>query len=389
MSMDMKTFLETVKGSEVSGRVDKALAILAKVEILSPEDFVDTTKDSIERSFGTSITAGTFGFIGRALTKANVMYAEPTMAPSTPVGGGFPSSGNAPQPAELAAAVTNAVVAVLGKKEIPKVHVNLDDAIDKLKLSGLPQALWPKSWAVDVLATEAARMVKKGINVPFVFCDLKHFLPSWADTGMGDEPPSDDEEGSKLLVKQGKSLDIVRWQAAFDKYALGVAAVAQMNLVSALAHKDICMAVALRAPLSEPPRKAQLGVIYDETARRLWSQRAASGEHGFEVNIAAMAFDPAILRQAEATYDSFRAIAGFGKGPGKGKDKSKGLQCYKCGVFGHIAPDCKEQAQGVGNGKAKGKGKDKQCFKCGGYGHVKSECRQGLKRTADGAAKGW
>ena len=44
MSMDMKAFLETVKGAEVQGRVDKALAILTRVEILSPEDFVDTTK---------------------------------------------------------------------------------------------------------------------------------------------------------------------------------------------------------------------------------------------------------------------------------------------------------------------------------------------------------
>ena len=269
------------------------------------------------------------------------------------------------------------------------MHINLDDAMEKLNLKGLAQPLWPKSWAVDVLATEAARMTKKGIRMPFVFCDLKHFLHPWADTGMGDEPPSDDE-GSKLMVKQGKSLDIVRWQAAFDKYALGVAAVAQLSYVSALAHKDVCKAVSLRAPLSDPPRKAQLGVIYDEAARRLWSQRSASGEHGFDVNIVAMAFDPTILRQAEATYDSFKSI--FGKGFGKGKGKGKGPQCFKCREFGHIAPDCKafgNPAQAFGNGKAKGKGKDKQCFQCGEYGHMKADCRKGLKRNAEGAAKGW
>ena len=38
------------------------------------------------------------------------------------------------------------------------------------------------------------------------------------------------------------------------------------------------MAMALRAPLSDPSRKAQLGVVYDEAARRLWSQQSASGE---------------------------------------------------------------------------------------------------------------
>ena len=33
MALDMKAFLETVKGAEVQGRVDKALAILTRVKI--------------------------------------------------------------------------------------------------------------------------------------------------------------------------------------------------------------------------------------------------------------------------------------------------------------------------------------------------------------------
>ena len=206
------------------------------------------------------------------------------------------------------------------------------------------------------LASEAARLLKKGIGRPFVFCDLKLFLPPWAQDGKPDEPASDDEDACKLVHKHSKNLDIVRWQAA---------------------------SVALRAPLAEVPRKSMLGVIYDETARKLWKQRSFSGECGFDVNVVAKTFDPAVLRQAEATYDAFRSSAAGAKGLGKSKSK---VQCYKCGGFGHVATDCKMDNKGKGGGKGN---KDKQCYKCGRVGHLAADCRQRLKRSADGSAKTW
>ena len=50
-------------------------------------------------------------------------------------------------------------------------------------------------------------------------------------------------------------------------------------------------------------RHAKLGLIYDFTARQTWSERAAAGAPGFDIEVAARALDPVILRQAEQEFD--------------------------------------------------------------------------------------
>ena len=53
---DMRIFLESVAGADAPGRLDKAMNVLAKVEIMCPEDFVDTTKKRTSRAHpGSSI----------------------------------------------------------------------------------------------------------------------------------------------------------------------------------------------------------------------------------------------------------------------------------------------------------------------------------------------
>ena len=128
--------------------------------------------------------------------------------------------------------------------------------------------------------------------------------------------------------------------ATAARYAVAAAATQQLRYTSALCHKMICLQarggprdpqrsaararergkVAQNAPLKD--RRASLGLIYDETARRTWSERAAAGVAGFEaraplraarsrcglaaarqVNAAACAFNEEILRAAEAEYD--------------------------------------------------------------------------------------
>ena len=46
---------------------------------------------------------------------------------------------------------------------------------------------WPRQESVDKLATEVRRLREKGVRVPFVYVDLKQFIPSW----MRDEPARD------------------------------------------------------------------------------------------------------------------------------------------------------------------------------------------------------
>ena len=406
MSLDMNLaeFLATVSGGEVEGRVHKCVAILKKVEVFSPYDLVKLTAEVVERASETNMSSGMWGFVARAIELADDLHlaSKPQVAPA----------------ADLSRAIAT-LDPYGGKKEEPKVHVNVATEVDKLKLQGLPQPFWPKPSAVDAVANEAARLTKRGIAEPFVYVDIKTFVPPWAEVpkpAAGDavatdaaelsEDECDQSKGFHALAavlqrgmggppaKNRRRLDIVRWQAAFDKLALGCAMVPhQLSYTAALAHKDICMKVALQAPLGSKPRRAALGVIYDEVARKAWAERAAAGEHNFDVCRAAQLLDDGLLRQAEVIFDAAAKApnsAGDGaKAAGKssGGGSSKGaVQCYRCGGWGHVASDCQK-------GAAKGKGKGGVvCYNCGKSGHKSPDCtlpKSGVKRNADGSQKAY
>ncbi|XP_058741409.1 uncharacterized protein LOC131613785 [Vicia villosa] len=65
-------------------------------------------------------------------------------------------------------------------------------------------------------------------------------------------------------------------------------------------------------------------------------------------------------------YDDKRKQAGFGKKPSLG-GSSTPLKCFKCGVEGHKAAECKKEVT--------------TCFKCGKYGHIATNCRGGSNVT--------
>ena len=64
------------------------------------------------------------------------------------------------------------------------------------------------------------------------------------------------------------------------------------------------MSVGLTAPLGPVPRRAGLAPIYDEVCRKNWADRSHAGEHGFNVNVAALALDRVLLKHAEDIYDA-------------------------------------------------------------------------------------
>ncbi len=392
LEMDLADFLATVRGGVVEGRVQKCVAILKKGEVFNPYDLVKTSAEVVERASETTLSSGMFGFVARAIEKADDLHlaAKPQVSP---------------------AADLSKVIASIdgGRKEEPKVHVDLAAEVDKLKLQGLPQPFWPKSSAVDAVATEVARLMKRGIAEPYVYVDIKTFVPAWADLQQTDavdlsEDECDQSKGFQALAavlqrgmggtpaKHRKRLDIVRWQAAFDKLALGCATVPhQLSYPAAVAHKDICMRVALQAPLKDC--RAALGVVYDEVARKSWAERKAVGEHNLDVCRAAQCLDDALLRQAEAIFDVAKtANSGGGgakatsKGSGGGNGKGGAVRCYKGGGWGHVASACRK-----GAAKAKGKG-DLVCYNCGKVGHKSPDCtmpKSGVKRHADGSQKAY
>ncbi|XP_058746080.1 uncharacterized protein LOC131618950 [Vicia villosa] len=65
-------------------------------------------------------------------------------------------------------------------------------------------------------------------------------------------------------------------------------------------------------------------------------------------------------------YDDKRKQAGFGKKPSWG-GSSNSPKCFRCGVEGHKAAECKKEVT--------------TCFKCGKYGHIATNCRGGSNVT--------
>ena len=91
-------------------------------------------------------------------------------------------------------------------------------------------------------------------------------------------------------------------------------------------HKDNCLRVAARAGLKSGPagrRKHWLAVVFDETCRKAWADRAYA-ESDFDINEAACKLDTDLLQIAEDKFDSIceenrKNLSPNPKGNGKGK----------------------------------------------------------------------
>ena len=235
---------------------------------------------------------------------------------------------------------------IAAQEETPET-INIGVRLPLVHLDGLDQQFWPRAAAANWLAAEVAKAKKRGVQKPFVLVDLAKFLPPWA----GKAQPDEDEEMSKEAKDLAKALrgsadgparaDLLPWtpwHLAYDGRVFlqararsrwsgmsaprevrdrrgGFAADVVRDLDVSQAHR--LAGRAQRAPVGEARsllgwsrngcsvarRHAKLGLIYDFTARQTWSERAAAGAPGFDIEVAARALDPVILRQAEQEFD--------------------------------------------------------------------------------------
>ena len=260
------------------------------------------------------------------------------------------------------------------KKDNPKVHVNVAERLKETSLDSLPQTCWPPGVVTDALATEASQLQKLGVVKPFVFVDLRKYVPAWCadvQTGAQDflEHRAHDADGDSMLqlakvlenrneaTKPKRLLSIFQWGIAFDRYAVAAAAANQMPFVTALMHKDVCLHVAANG---KRKRRLWLALCYDEVARRSWYERAFANDETLDIAQEAMQINDAFVSSAEAMYDTLdmshgndaqgqqhfgnnRFHKGSAKGGHKGENKNAGA-CFNCGEMGHRMSDCPKGA---------------------------------------------
>ena len=119
--------------------------------------------------------AGLQSFIKRAVDKANFLAREEARAESLdPYGAG----------ADIDGAIAALPASSRREEPTPVIHVDIT-GVCKLSLDGLPHFARPLADPVDKLATEVARLKKRGHTDPYVFTDLKSWLPHWAAVKKG------------------------------------------------------------------------------------------------------------------------------------------------------------------------------------------------------------
>ena len=266
------------------------------------------------------------------------------------------------------------------QKVDPIVHVDVVKKLIGVSLSQIPTALHPRGEDTDELATEVAKFQKKKIAKPFVCVKLAKFLPGWCAVQSAEclsdqeEPDPENKKGFVSAVakemarnqqatsKNQRLLNTLEWNIAFDKYVIAAIATDQWSLGPAMAHKEICNKVAVRAGQSDPPRRHSLGIVYDQVCRKAWADKAYSGDDSFDRSITPLSLDNALLKDAESEWD---LIFRRGKGPiaatcndtNSDRPARTERKCYNCGNYGHIERECrvpKWNVEATGYGKRSG-----------------------------------
>ena len=113
------------------------------------------------------LLAGLQSFVKRAVDRANLLSEEAAHV-GDPYGAGGDMDG------------AMAALPSSSRREEPPLVIHVDiTGVCKLSLDGLPHFARPLADPVDKLATEVARLKKRGHVDPYIFTDLKGWLPHW------------------------------------------------------------------------------------------------------------------------------------------------------------------------------------------------------------------
>ena len=87
------------------------------VQILEPEGFVGASVERDGAKYGQGIVAGAYGFLDRAIVEPNAKFSQICV----PVAAASSQDGNVAQDSFV-----NTLKSAMGKKEVPKMHVDVN-----------------------------------------------------------------------------------------------------------------------------------------------------------------------------------------------------------------------------------------------------------------------
>ena len=110
-----------------------------------------------------------------------------------------------------ASAAADAFSQLLRGEAVDQVHVDLGERLKEISLAELPCAVWPRCAKGGALATEIKRLkTKRGLANPFVYVDLRQWIPAAATGATEDESAGAGSAGAK------PQLSWTQWHLAID-----------------------------------------------------------------------------------------------------------------------------------------------------------------------------
>ena len=148
----------------------------------------------------------------------------------------------------------------------------------------------------------------------------------------------------------GSRLDITRWGIAYDHRALAEVACDVWSYTAAMAHKQICLQIALEA--SSEGRSYQIAIHYDQMCRSKWKEQALRGDFGKDaLQELAETRHNEILEQARRKCDFLKKEAEAERNKSATRGQAQGAQQQN---------GTAQRNQNYGYNGAKGKGRHDQ-----------------------------
>ena len=159
----------------------------------------------------------------------------------------------------------------------------------------------PPTFAVRKLITKLRQATKDVGHPPYVYVELKEFLPSFCADHVAVDARRDvaKEPGDEAALVKPARVDFANWLLAWRRYGLAAVAAGQLSYPDVVAHEHVVAEVVALQALEG--YTSALGPIYDECARKDWADLSGRST-AFAIATRIDTIHEPTLRRAQAVY---------------------------------------------------------------------------------------